>query len=666
MFKQVKKTIYTFFCWLLLLPACSLAQTRRIDSLKRRVQLLSSKADILDALLGICKMQSGYNPDTLYHYAVSARALAVLQKDAEKTVLADYYIGTQYLNRGLTDSSLAIAERYLTKLRYAGPEKELYVNFTLLQAKAYNNINKAKEALNLLYPLLTKADKEEDSLAQVRIMNSLAAVFVSTGDDKQAQQWCYKALQLFPRPIPAAFQEIYGITLNNTSLTFMHFYSASGEKKLLDSAEYYTSRAVQVNSENELLGSLAYTLGLKGTILGMNHKPAEGERLLKESLATYRQIGNNYYIINTMAVMGNFYGITGQPKKGIEICKEGIEFSKTSPRNIYLYQNLAGNYKLAGDYKHYGETMEIVTAIKDSLHQKNSAEALSEVQTRYEIQKKENTIIQQNYALAKKNYLAYGSLVLLLTGGLFVFILFRLNRKRQAFRFEAMQKEEQTLKEIAINSVQEKERRNIAAELHDNLGGQLSYISSNMDFILEAPAILTDDEKKEHLNKINATAKSTIADLRESIWALKKQSVEIDELADKIKLYAQSRLVQQNAVHLEIKEHILQKTFLSSVAALNIFRICQEAIDNAVKHSGADKISISIETSANGGYCMAVSDNGKGFNTSGYVNEHNGLENMRQRAREVQAVLRITSTIDNGTLVQLLSDGPNSPVSRTT
>ena len=179
--------------------------------------------------------------------------------------------------------------------------------------------------------------------------------------------------------------------------------------------------------------------------------------------------------------------------------------------------------------------MEQLTAIKDSLHKKNSAAALSEVQGKYEIQKKENTIIQQNYALSKKNYIAYGSFALLFIGGGFSLILFRLNKRKQQLKMQLLQEEEKRRSELAVIAAEEKERNRIAAELHDNLGGQLSYISSNMDFLLEAPDEMTEDEKKNHLGKLNETAKSTIADLRESIWALKKQQVEVDELADKLK-----------------------------------------------------------------------------------------------------------------------------------
>ncbi len=649
--------IVVFVLLLAITPACSFAQTRRVDSLKIQIRLATTEQAKLIALLAVCKEQSSISPDTLYRYAMAAKKLAVSQKDAANIALASYYIAVHYQARLITDSCIAIADTYLKQLHYSAAEKEMYVNFSLLKARSLNSITKSKDALALLYPLLTEAEKNEDTLIQVKTINSLAAALVSTGDDKQALQWCYKAVQLCPQPLPAAYREAHGITLNNSGLTYVHLYERSGVKQMLDSAEYYTGKALTLNTQSGFLGSIAYTLGLRGTILGFNNKIEEGEKLLKESLATYRRIGNTFYTINSLAVLGNFYGITNQPQKGIAVCKEGIALSEPTRPNIFLYTNLAGNYKQAGEYKLYGETMEKLSVIKDSLHQKNSAEALSELQTRYETQKKENTIIQQNYALAKKNYLAYGSLALMLIGGIFSILLIRLNRNKQEFKFQTMQREEKRLHEIAVSSAEEKERRRIAAELHDNLGGQLSYISSNMDFILEAPAMLSEEEKKKHLRKINETAKTTIADLRESIWALKKQQVEIDELADKIKLYAQNQLSHQAGIQLEVHENILQKTILSSAEALNIFRICQEAVQNALQHSGADKIILSIETGENIVCIISIADNGEGFDTKKHFSGHYGLENMQQRSADIHASLSINSSA-NGTIVNLVKRLP--------
>ena len=294
--------------------------------------------------------------------------------------------------------------------------------------------------------------------------------------------------------------------------------------------------------------------------------------------------------------------------------------------------------------------------LQDSMYKVNTAEAVTEMEAKYDVQKKQTTIIQQQYDLAKKNYFVYGSLLLLLLGAVFSFILFKQNKKKQQLKLQMLHEEEQRMSAIAVEKAEEHERNRIAAELHDNLGAQLSYISSNMDFLIEAPVILSEEEKNKRLSQLNQTAKNTITDLRETIWALKKETVEIEELADRLKLYAQNQLLYKINMKLNVQEKLTVKIILSPAEALNIFRIFQEAINNAVKYSNAEEILLSVTTGAPSWYSISVSDNGKGFDTKVLHQGHYGLENMRERAKEIQLVLEITSSENNGTMV-ILSKG---------
>ena len=107
-------------------------------------------------------------------------------------------------------------------------------------------------------------------------------------------------------------------------------------------------------------------------------------------------------------------------------------------------------------------------------------------------------------------------------------------------------------------------------------------------------------------------------------------------------------------MQLDVKENIAGKSILSSAEALNIFRIFQEALNNASRYSGASIIGLSVETGETLLYKITVSDNGKGFDTGITFKDHYGLENMRQRAKDINAELKIDSNIHSGTIVCLL------------
>jgi signal transduction histidine kinase len=83
------------------------------------------------------------------------------------------------------------------------------------------------------------------------------------------------------------------------------------------------------------------------------------------------------------------------------------------------------------------------------------------------------------------------------------------------------------------------------------------------------------------------------------------------------------------------------------------FRICQESLTNISKHAEATKISITVEQTQNQ-LQMIISDNGKGISNDRITNPFSmGLIGMRERAKNVGALLKITSASDSGTTIRL-------------
>jgi signal transduction histidine kinase len=203
--------------------------------------------------------------------------------------------------------------------------------------------------------------------------------------------------------------------------------------------------------------------------------------------------------------------------------------------------------------------------------------------------------------------------------------------------------------EIQQQIIREKER--ISRELHDNIGSQLSYISSNIDWLVESPGSFSKEEETKRLELVNDTAKNLVADLRETIWAMKKESIMIDELADKMKSFLQSQCLLRPQMEMVVTEKIQNKYQFSPTEALNIFRICQEAMVNVIRHAQAEKIILSIQSDDKNDFFFTISDNGQGFIRKDHYNGHFGLENMTHRAAESGAELVIHSEPGKGTTV---------------
>jgi len=213
------------------------------------------------------------------------------------------------------------------------------------------------------------------------------------------------------------------------------------------------------------------------------------------------------------------------------------------------------------------------------------------------------------------------------------------------------QKFQDKIRSLQLQNELQKDRERISRELHDNIGTQLSYINSNVDWLLEAPVEFSKEEERKRLSVVNDTAKNLVSDLRETIWAIKKESIQLDELADKVKSFLQSQCIVQPQLEMFVKENIEKNVKLSPTEALNIFRVCQEAIMNSIKHSNAGKISLSIRSDKIHDFDFVIEDDGKGFKLNGHIDGHYGMENMKHRADELGASLQISSNTGKGTKI---------------
>ncbi|HVZ96152.1 MAG TPA: ATP-binding protein, partial [Chitinophagaceae bacterium] len=189
-------------------------------------------------------------------------------------------------------------------------------------------------------------------------------------------------------------------------------------------------------------------------------------------------------------------------------------------------------------------------------------------------------------------------------------------------------------------------------DLHDNIGAQLSFISSNIDWIIDKNKELNQEEELQQMKAINSTAKNVMIHLRETIWALHKDEITLQEFFDKLKVYIQNMLYLQPGLEFSPQERIEKNIVLTPTEMLNLFRICQEAVNNILKHANSTVLKLVIE-SGEDYFLIRIEDNGIGFNAMAIPDEHYGLKNMKHRAQEANAKLSIDTMEAKGTAIQI-------------
>ena len=162
------------------------------------------------------------------------------------------------------------------------------------------------------------------------------------------------------------------------------------------------------------------------------------------------------------------------------------------------------------------------------------------------------------------------------------------------------------------------------------------------------------DERAALMSDLKFASKDIITSLRETIWALKKDSYTAEDCLLRIKNFVQPLSRYYANIQFNISGDAPASMDLHYTKALNLVRIVQEAVTNSIKHGNARHISIT-SSQTEGKWQLAVVDDGKGFNYESMkeMEQGNGLQNMRQRAADSGFGFSILSEPAKGTSIKI-------------
>ena len=195
---------------------------------------------------------------------------------------------------------------------------------------------------------------------------------------------------------------------------------------------------------------------------------------------------------------------------------------------------------------------------------------------------------------------------------------------------------------------QEAERTRIARELHDDINQRIALLALNLHTLRQAlPA------SEINTGKGIDDAYEQVANLGSDVQALSHRlhssKLEYLGLERAVTGFCRELSARQN-LRIQLRVETLPPT-LSHEISLCLFRVLQESVHNALKHSGTDECDVSLTGTVTGVH-LVVHDSGTGFDPSN-VNGHGlGLTSMRERLRLVKGQLSIESRPQHGTTVR--------------
>lgn len=192
----------------------------------------------------------------------------------------------------------------------------------------------------------------------------------------------------------------------------------------------------------------------------------------------------------------------------------------------------------------------------------------------------------------------------------------------------------------------ERIRLNIAGDLHDEVGSNLSSISVDSQSLMKCTTL--SKTELELSTNISKTVKETIESFRDIIWFINPKNDFGDDLIFKMKETA-AKLLSNIEWSFNVHNHVRLDIFNLEVRR-NIFLLYKEAVTNVVRHSDASKCTIDLYGNQKD-FSMIIQDNGKGFDTENTGGNY-GLVNMKRRAEKINAQLNIISDESAGTRIE--------------
>jgi signal transduction histidine kinase/ligand-binding sensor domain-containing protein len=192
------------------------------------------------------------------------------------------------------------------------------------------------------------------------------------------------------------------------------------------------------------------------------------------------------------------------------------------------------------------------------------------------------------------------------------------------------------------------ERSRVAREIHDTLTQSFTGILMQLQ---AAAAYFQRNQQVAAacIDRAESMARDGLIQARASVLALSPKPPRMD-LVDRIRSTVERALTDTGTASQVVVNGPVRP--MDAIVAANVLRICQEALSNAQRYSGADLISVLLDFEPSA-FTMTIKDDGAGFDAEGAADLGFGLSGMETRAKRIGGELTLASTLGAGTSVRL-------------
>ncbi len=350
-------------------------------------------------------------------------------------------------------------------------------------------------------------------------------------------------------------------------------------------------------------------------------------------------------------------------EKIFQFLLEQKEIMSLAINKLQIYQGLTETYVNLGDMKQAYEWQKKYSTLSDSLHTSKLKSDINALEIKYNNAEKEKRIArleaenEMASLSARNNRLANWLLGTISLFFLFVVIYsYFYYRKDKKLAFEKEQnyrnqltklkQDQQLMSAQAMLKGEELERKRMAQDLHDGLGGILTGVRINLSNVETKVAKTLYEEVKKIITNVDKSMK----ELRRIAHNLMPESLSRIGLSGALEDLCKSYETPDFKV--DYQPYEIQSS-LTETEKLTIYRIVQELLNNALRHSKASLVIVQCSQNENKFY-ITVEDNGTGFDPTSPQNQKGlGLRNLDHRVQTMDGTIKIISEPNDGTTVNI-------------
>lgn len=380
----------------------------------------------------------------------------------------------------------------------------------------------------------------------------------------------------------------------------------------------------------------------------------------KKSLEYSQRVSSKLNMIYSLGALSDIYLLKKDYSNALQFIEKGIilaDETDNKPALQDFFIRSENIYRNLGDYKKAYYFLNKKDSINKLLFDLEKEKIISETEEKYQSEKKEKEIALQKATILKNELVIKNNrlvITLMIVGLIALVGLLFGYYKRQSFINSQIKKElelKTELQKIETENELHTERLRISRDLHDNIGSQLTFITSSLDnFNYKFKE--KGEVNVEKIDEISQFTKNTIFELRDTIWALNQNEISIDNFDIRIQSFIEKARAAHPDVIIEFTSKDKETLMLNSLKGINVLRFLQEAINNALKHAKASKISINT-FAKNNQLHICISDDGVGFDLN-EISQGFGLDNMQKRIADSGGTLQIISSKGKGTEIKAI------------